>query len=175
LTGSGTSSSAAADLTAEGSADWVHWGDGTVNRKAGVTPQLSTYTSVGGGGVLTYGNDPRPVSWTDGTPAGSSANNTDGVFVPGTGQGFSFTAPADTTKRTLVVHVGGWLSAGQLTAHLSDNSAPDYVDITTTANGQYDRNYTLIYSAASSGQTLTVSWTMNSGSGNVTLNAAGLQ
>jgi hypothetical protein len=58
---------------------------------------------------------------------------------------------------------------------LSDNSAPDYVDITTTANGQYDRNYTLIYSAASSGQTLTVSWTMNSGSGNVTLNAAGLQ
>jgi len=46
---------------------------------------------------------------------------------------------------------------------LSDNSALDYTDVTTAANGQYDRNYTLIYSAASAGQTLTVSWIMTSG------------
>ncbi|MGA2882860.1 MAG: hypothetical protein ABSG13_28250, partial [Bryobacteraceae bacterium] len=178
LAGSGTTSSAAVNLTSEGSADWVHWGDGTLNRKSGVTPQLSTFTSVGGAGASVYGNDPRPVNWTDGTPVASNTNNTNGVFIAGEGQGFSFTAPADTATRTLVVHVGGWYSEGTLTAHLSDQSAPDYTDVTTSAmigaNGQYDCNYTLTYSAASSGQILTVSWIMSSGSGNVTLNAAAL-
>ena len=41
-------------------------------------------------------------------------------------------------------------------------------------NGAYDRNYTLAYNAASSGQTITVSWVMTGGTGNVTLNGAAL-
>ena len=50
LTGAGTSSASAVNLTVEGSTDWVHWGDGSLNRKAGVTPQLSTFMTVPGGG-----------------------------------------------------------------------------------------------------------------------------
>src|SRR5581483_3987433 len=69
---------------------------------------------------------------------------------------------------------GGYFSGGTLTALLSDGSAANYVDVTPTVTGQYDRNYTLTYSAASAGQTLTVSWVMSSGNGNVTLNAAAL-
>jgi hypothetical protein len=95
------------------------------------------------------------------------------IFLPG--QGFKFTAPADTTLRTLVVHVGGWNSGAKLTAHLSDGSAADFVDTTTNVAGQYDRNYTLTYSAASANQSLTVNWVMTAGSGNVTLNGAALQ
>jgi len=173
LSGSGNSSSATANLTTEGSADWVHWGDGVLNRKNGVSAQISDYAEVGSGQVSTYNNDPRTLSWTDGTPT-ASASNSNGVYIFSLNNGFAFTAPADGNRRSLTVHLGGWLSGGTLTAHLSDQSAGDFVDTTAPASGQYDRNYTLTYSAASAGQTLTVSWVMTSGQGNVTLNGAAL-
>ena len=66
------------------------------------------------------------------------------------------------------------LSGATLTAHLSDSSAPDFVDTTSPASGNYDRNYTLTYSAGAPGQTLTVTWLMSAGAGNVTLNGAAL-
>ena len=115
------------------------------------------------------------MSWTGGTPTASSANNRNGVYIRNFGQGFSFTAPADTTVRTLVVHVGGWSSGGMLTAHLSDGSAADFTDISSMVAGQYDRNYTLTYTAASAGQMLTVTWKLTTANGNVTLNAAALR
>ena len=173
LSGTVDSSTARADLTAEGGADWVHWGT-TLNRKAGVTAQLSNYTVVGGGSAVSYDNDLRPLSWSDGSPTASSTNNTSGLYISPTGSGFSFTAPADPATRTLVVHVGGWYSAGKLTAYLSDGSAADLVDLTSESSGQYDRNYTITYRALSAAQTLTVTWTMTSGIGNVTLHGAAL-
>jgi hypothetical protein len=173
LSGSGNSAATTDNLTAEGTADWVHWGDAVLNRKSGVTPQIASYTVVGSGSVLSYSNDPRALSWTDGTPTASGSNH-NGVYINSLHNGFSFTAPADTNLRTLTVHVGGWLSGGTLTASLSDGSAAVYVDITTPASGQYDRNYALAYNAASTGQTLTVTWVATSGGGNVTLNGAAL-
>jgi uncharacterized protein YejL (UPF0352 family) len=172
LSGSGNSTNTAANLTTEGSADWIHWGDASLTRKAGVSAELSSYTVVGAGVVLTYSNDPRPLSWTDGTPTASSTNNLKGSYISAVGNGFSFTAPADGTLRVLTVHVGGWISGGMLTAHLSDASAPDFVDTTATAAGQYDRNYKLTYAAGAAGQTLKVTWKMTSGTGNVTVNGA---
>jgi hypothetical protein len=174
LSGAGVSSTTAVNLTTVGTVDWIHWGDGSVNRKAGVTPQLSTYATVPGGNAGTYTNDRRPMSWTDGTTTVSSSNNTNGVFIWSVGQGFSITAPADTTTRTLVVYAGGWASGGTLTARLSDGSAANFTDVTAMSGNQYDRTYTLTYSASKSAQTLTVTWIQSSGTGNVTLNAAAL-
>jgi hypothetical protein len=173
LTGVGNSASGPFSLTTEGTADWVHWGGAALVRKASGSSQLSDYTAVGSGPVMTYNNDPRGLTWTDGAPT-ASGSDFNGLYINSLQNGFSFTAPADTNKRTLTVHVGGWLSGGTLTAHLSDQSSPDYVDVTTPVNGQYDRNYTLTYTAASAGQTLTVSWVATSGGGNVTLNGAAL-
>jgi len=173
LQGSGTSANTAVNLTTVGTTDWVHWGDSALNRKAAVTPQLSTYTAVGGAPQI-YGNDARSLSWTDGTPTASIASDTNGFYLGGSGAGFSFTAPADNTTRTLSVYVGGYASGGTLTAHLSDGSAADFTDVTAFANGQYDRNYTLTYNAAAAGQTLTITWVMSAGGGNVTLNGAAL-
>ncbi len=173
LTGSGTSVTTTASLTALGSADWIHWGTSPLTRKNGVTTQVSTYSVVGTGSVQTYNNDPRALSWTDGTPT-ASGSDSDGVYINSLQNGFSFTAPADTTQRVLTVYAGGYFGGGTLTAHLSDGSAPDFVDVTTTVSGSYDRNYTLTYKAASAGQTLTVSWINTSGTGNVTLNGAAL-
>ena len=175
LSGTVSTSAPAVNLTAEGTVDWIHWGDSAVNRKAGVPPQLTSYTVVGWAPALQYCCDPRSVSWTDGTSTGSVTNNRNGIFVYSIGDGLSLTAPADTTTRKLILHVGGWNSGATLTAHLSDGSALDYTNTTAGSTGQYDGNYTLTYSAASAGQSLTVTWTMTSGtSGNVTLMAAAL-
>src|SRR5262249_43851874 len=103
LVGFGDSSSTAVDLTAEGTRDWVHWGDASPNRKAGDSPLLSNYTVVAGP-ADPYSNDLRPMSWSDGPPTASSTNTTNGIFV-GIDSGFSFTAPADTTTRNLGIHV----------------------------------------------------------------------
>jgi hypothetical protein len=176
LSGSGDSVATGANLTAEGGLDWEHW-DSVVsqNHKAGVSPQLSAFTLVGSGSLSWYTNDPRGLSWTDGTPTASSTGSTSGVFVGGAGNGFMFTAPADTSSRTLTVHVGGYQGSATLTAHLSDGSAADFVDTTTVVAGQFDRNYRLTYNAASAGQTLKVTWVVAGGSGNVTLNGIALQ
>ena len=175
LSGSATSSSSLVNLTTEGSGDWEHWGEGGLNRKAGVTPLLSNYAAVGSGRVSSYGNDPRLMSWSDGTPTAITTNDPEGIYISGAGNGFSLTVPASVTPQTVVVYVGGWDSGGTLTASLSDGSAPSYANTTATASGQYDQNYTLTYAAASAGQTLTITWKMASGSGNVTLNAAALE
>jgi poly(3-hydroxybutyrate) depolymerase len=174
LSGSADGAANSANLTGEGGVDWMHFGDASAERKAGVTPRLGNVAVVGGAAATAYDNDPRPMSWTNGTPLASTINDTKGIFVGGVNNGFSTTAPADSTLRTLSVHVGGWNSAGRLTAHLSDGSSPDYVDTTAGAGGQYDRNYRLSYRAATDGQTLTVTWQMASGLGNVTFNALAL-
>jgi uncharacterized cupin superfamily protein len=174
LTGTQTNSAATVNLTAVGTTDWIQWGDATTNRKANVTPELSTYSVVGGGAVNTYNDDPRGLSWSDGTPTATATGDTNGVYVSGLQSGFSFTAPAGTTPQTLTVYVGGFASGGTLTASLSDGSAANFVATTAAAAGQYDEAFTLTYAAASAGQTLTVSWVMSSGTGNVTVNAAAL-
>jgi hypothetical protein len=176
LTGSVNTSMAGANLTAEGPADWIHWGDASLNRRAGGGSQISTYTVVGGGSAGAYNEDDRPLSWTNGTPTASSSNNRNGVYVEGVGRGFTFTAPADATQRTLIVHVGGWNSGGTLTVQLSDGSAADYIDTTPLDSEVYSRNYTLTYRASAPGQTLRVTWTMTSGPswGNITLSGAAL-
>jgi hypothetical protein len=178
LTASVNTGKTSANLTKLGIVDWNHWGKGGMpgfDHKSTGGSQISTFTKVGSGGtVYNYGNDPRPLSWTDGTVLSSYSNTYSGVYVAGIGRGFTFTAPASTVQHTLNVFVGGWYSSGKLVAHLSDGSAADYVMTTGYTAGQYDRQDTLVYTAGSANQTLTVTWTMASGTGNVTLNAAAL-
>jgi hypothetical protein len=173
LVGFGDSSSAPVNLTTEGRLDWIHWGDPDLSRKAGTSPLISNYTAVLPY-LIPYSNDPRPVTWTDGIPTAASTDNTNGVYTAPIDNGFSFTAPADTTTRTITIHVGGWYSGGTFMACLSDGSARDFTDVTPTLDGQYSRNYTLTYRAGSAGQRLNLRWMMTSGPGNVTLNAAAL-
>jgi hypothetical protein len=173
LIGTTDGSAAAVNLTTEGTMDWVHWGNGAGSRKAGVTAQLGNYSVVGGGGVLKYATDPRPLSFTDGTPTASGTNDRTGIYVD-SGRAISITAPADTNIRTLIVHVGGSNSGATFTAHLSDSSAQDFTNAVSTVSGAYDRNYTLTYRAGGAGQTLTVTWKMAPGTGNVTFSAASL-
>ena len=171
LAGSVSASTAAVNLATVGTVDWAHWPN--YDHKATGGSKITTYTKIGSQTVTAYTNDLRTVSWSGGTPT-ASGSNMSGVYIPGVGMGFSISAPADTTARTLTVYVGGWVSGGRLTAHLSDGSAADYVDTSLSGSGQYDGTYTLTYQAASAGQLLTVTWVQISGTGNVTLQGAAL-
>jgi hypothetical protein len=182
LTGSADSSTAEVNLTAVGTLDWVHWGGTAYNnytevaRKAGVAALIGNYQLVGANAYEDhYAQDPRPISWTDGTPLQKSIADTGGRLAGASGNaaGFLFKVQAYTTPRTLRVYVGGDSSGATLTAHLSDGSAPDFTDTTPASQGGYDRNYTVTYSAGSDGQSLIVTWSMPSGR-MVSLNAAAL-
>ncbi|MFB3904696.1 MAG: peptidoglycan DD-metalloendopeptidase family protein [Acidobacteriota bacterium] len=182
LSGSLATPGASVDLTAEGTLDWAHWGlvsASSFNHRAGVASQIAAFTPVGPGAVNRQKASPTSCSWTNGTPTTSASNTPAGVYKIGTGTGFQLILPADTTLRTLRLYVGLWDAQGRLQVMLSDGSAPDFVDTslinqTATSNGVY----TLNYRAASSGQTLTIRWTVQTSFntfGNVTLQAAALQ
>jgi hypothetical protein len=148
------------NLTTDGTSDWAHWGLVTptsFDHKASGGTQISNYTATGT--VQQIGGEPVGFTWTDGTPTGMQTTaTTTGVYTNGNGHGFQITAPADTTTRTLTIYLGGQASNIAFRATLSDGSAPDYNAASGTQAGLYARTATLVYRAASSGQTLTCQW-----------------
>jgi hypothetical protein len=170
------------NLTTEGTADWAHWGttlNTSFDHKNGVTPQISDFTNVANSTITWLGSYAIGFTWSDGTPTASATNSTTGIYTSGNGAGFRITAPADNTTRTLRVYLGGQMSTGTLTAHLSDASAADYTVMSMFGTGDtgmmYERTVTLVYRAAAAGQTLTVSWVVSSQTGYVHLHSATLQ
>ncbi len=176
------------DLTSEGKIDWVHWGlhtDSTLDRKAGVAPLIGDFirqdASNGFSYIYQYADNYNGYSWSDGVPETAVTNTPTGVWAYGTptiGSGFLFTAPADTTPRTLKAYVGVYAGVGRIEVSLSDTSAPTYVNATLTniRNGP-GRVYTIDYAADSPGQSLIIRWILSSpreAAANVTLQAAAL-
>src|SRR5829696_7263340 len=106
-------SSNSVNLSQDGVLDWVHWGlftETSVDRKAGVTPQISDFALVdasnGYAYVYQFADNLNGYSWNDGTPHMSVTNSKTGVWAYGTppppiGSGFRFTVPASTNLQTL--------------------------------------------------------------------------
>jgi hypothetical protein len=179
------------NLTSEGKLDWVHWGlftDTSLNRKSGVTPFITDFilqdASNGYAYVYQYADNFNGYTWSDGFPEIGATNTPTGVWaygVPNIGSGFRFAVPADTIPRTLKVYVGWFAGMGQFEAHLSDNSAPGYINSTPLLEphlaGGPGHVYTIDYAADSPGQSLIIRWTLislRSSTANVTLQAAAL-
>ena len=172
------------DLTTEGTTDWVHWGletNNSVNRKASVPAQISNFTRLGTSAIARYADNFTAYSWSDGTPTSATAGTRTGVFLTNLSSGFQLTLPADTTSRILRLYVGAYAARGRLLAYLSDFSAKPYIDSSVfdvSWNNEY-AVYTIVYSAASVGQQLIVSFSsvelLDWVWGNVTLQAATLQ
>src|SRR5213594_2236944 len=126
------------DLTQEGAIDWVHWGlytESSLNRKSGVPALISDFIlqddSSGFAYVYQYADNFNGSTWYDGWPEPAITNTPTGVWAYGTptvGSGFRFTAPADTTVRTLKVYVGVFDGVGHFEAFLSDGSASGFTN-----------------------------------------------
>ncbi len=181
LTGSYINAPNNVNLSANTPADWIHWGYVPLefDRKAGVTPQITNFTRVGGADPGATDLASAAYSWSDGiVPGGSISGTTTGERVFQVGKGFQFTVPANTTLKTLRVYVGASSAQGQFTATLSDGSAPAYNISINQNSGRSSREVTLNFRAGSSGQTLTVKYVVtarNSSNGFITLESAALQ
>ncbi len=182
LTGSVANPPASVDLTGEGTADWIHWGlltNTSVDRKSGVVAQISNLAVLGTNALQRYADNYTGFSWSDGSPNASANNSTTGIFITGLTNGFSLTAPADATLRTLRVYVGCYGAQGAFEAYLDDLSAAPYFDDSTSS--QYGNDYAvyeLNYTAVSAGRKLNIVYhTLNLldfDYGNVTIQAATL-
>jgi hypothetical protein len=176
LSGSVANASSSYNLTTLGISDWAHWNGTFIHKAAGGT-QISDVSQIGGGTYGTYSDASRNITWTDGTPTASGANDHAYIWCNGTANsGWTFTVPADASPRTLHVITGGPANASvKITAHLSDGSAADYMN-TQTSTSLFTREYTITYNAASASQTLTIMVAhTNSGSPSADLIAAWLQ
>ena len=109
------------NLTVEGPLDWVHWGlytDSSVDRKAGVTPQIPDFTPIKMNGPFQYADNYNGYSWSDGVPTRRATNTATGVWMYGRTSGFELQFPADTTPKTLKLYVGTFGAVGKFTATL---------------------------------------------------------
>ena len=176
-----TNAPATVDLTVSFPADWIHWGyvPLDIDRKNGVTAQISDYTKVGGASPGPTDLVSGAYSWSDGiAPGGNISATRTGERVFQVGKGFQFTVPADTTLKTLRVYVGSSSAQGLLTATLSDASAPDYTITIDQASGRSSREVSLDFIAGADGQTLTVSYVVtgsNAANSFITLESAALE
>ena len=150
------------DLSA-GTTDWVHWGNpdspDDLDRKAGVSPQISDLTTLANGDAYTSdetGHGSINYSWSGGAPTDSQAAIGTQIFMQGYKNGFTITIPADTTVRTAKLYVGYGFGTSKLRASLSDGSAVPWVNTFTTADFYNEKVITLQFQAASSGQTLII-------------------
>lgn len=182
LSGAVTSPVGTVELTAEGRADWVHWGllsESSVDRKAGVARQISDRALLGSEPAYRFEDNANGYTWSDGTPTASATDTYTGLYVVGLNNGFLLSAPAGPATNTLRLHVGAFGARGRLLAFLGDFTAPVFLDtsIENFASGP-GGVCTLRYAAASTGQTLTVRFTVDAMHdtryGNVTLQAATL-
>jgi hypothetical protein len=154
------------NLTTAGTSDWAHWGRGgqygVFDHKATGNSQISNITTVGTGGTFSAASDPtRSATWADGAPTASDTSEHGYILDNGAlNSGFSFTVPAGTTARTLIVYAGGSSTTSLLTAHVSDGSSSDY-RVSAGQTGLYTNVYTITYRAASAGQTLTITLQKN--------------
>jgi hypothetical protein len=166
-----------ADLTNEGSLDWIHFGcsdKSAVNRKAGGPGLLSALTSVGEGHTDRTSGCPVSIRWSDGAPTKEVADTHDGLWWNCLKHAQTFTVAADDKKTRVVrLYVAGIEGAGcTLTARLSDDSAPAYVSSSWDGNighgdwapvpDGFSAVYTIRFRAASPDQKLTVEWMLTS-------------
>jgi hypothetical protein len=163
------------DLDSQGAADWVLWGplntgDSIIDppghifaRKGNVAPLISEYKPIGNHFINSQAFA-HSLCFT-----GDQQNFCSGsdLTIHGVGNGFEISVAADTTPRTLQLYVATLSADGFVTAFLSDGSAPVATEV--GGGGPPTSNttlYTINYNAASSGQTLTVRFTLNSDGGN---------
>jgi len=153
------------DLSGEGTLDWKHWGhDSTqgVNRKNVASPQIGDFTLVGTDfKVIAVEYHEQQFAWTDGTPTPATADGGEGIAIDTanpSGDGFQLRLAAEARPRVLRLYAGNWCVRARLEATLSDGSAEPWLNDTWDVTNPVSERatYILTYSAASSGEELTV-------------------
>jgi hypothetical protein len=112
------------DLTAEGKRDWVHWGeDGTFSLERDKKGGFAILEGAPTAPRFRHALSPQRFAWTGGDPVDHSDGTPTGIRTCGKDNGFTITAPAADTTRTLKLYIGVVSAKGRLQAKLSAGSA----------------------------------------------------
>jgi hypothetical protein len=167
------------DLSAEGKQDWVHWGEeSTFSLERDKDGDFKILEGAPTAPRFRHGLSPQRFSWTGGSPVGHSDGTPTGIRTCGKGNGFTLSAPATTTTRTLRLYVGVLAGTGRLSAKLSTGGGTRTGTLTQPATTMSTAVFTITYRAPKNG-TLKLDWTttasFNSDCGGVALEAATLR
>ncbi|MEV4348869.1 hypothetical protein AB0J83_30805 [Actinoplanes sp. NPDC049596] len=167
------------DLSAAGSADWVHWGlDGTFSLERDKDGGFKILEGAPTAPRFRHELSAEKFTWNGGSPVAASAGTPTGIRTCGKGNGFTLSAPAGPTPRTLSLYVGSLAARGKLTARLSTGTAGGSIVLDQQTGTLRTAVLTVAYHAPKSGQlrlTWTTEATYGTGCGGVALEAATLR
>ena len=174
------------NLATQGPIDWAVWGYANTGHSTSLAPDarkiggnaISSLEDIHASGAPLRGLGQFPdvaayrFSWSSGDnplreslAAGGIQHDGEPTPAPNPqpgestlGDGFGFTVPAGLEPRTVKVYAATNRADAKLTAHLSDGSSSDYVDVLPAGIDQHTAVYTITYQAGSAGQTLHVTW-----------------
>jgi hypothetical protein len=167
------------DLTAEGTRDWVHWGEqGTFSLERDKNGGFAILEGAPTAPRFRHALSPQRFSWNGGDPVDHSDGTPTGIRTCGAGNAFTISAPAGTATRTLRLYVGVISARGQLSASLSAGSATTSATLEQPSGSITTAVLTLRYRALKDGK-INIKWNtaaaFGTGCGGVTLEAATLQ
>jgi hypothetical protein len=167
------------NLTAEGTRDWVHWGEqSTFSLERDKNGGFAILEGAPTAPRFKHALSPQQFSWTGGDPVDHSNGTTTGIRTCGKGNGFSITAPAGNSTRTLRIYVGIISGRGTLTAKLTTGAATTSTTIEQKDGSFHTAVLTLKYRAPKDGK-ISLRWNTDAafgtGCGGVALQAATLQ
>ena len=166
------------DLTAEGTRDWVHWAEeSTFSLERDKNGGFAILEGTPSAPRFRHALSPSLFKWTGGDPVDHSDGTTTGIRTCGAGNGFTISAPAATSNRTLRLYVGVLAAKGKLSASLTAGSATASATL-EQRGGTFDAAvFTLTYRAPKAAK-INLSWTttqaFGNGCGGVALEAATL-
>ncbi|MEU7901283.1 hypothetical protein [Actinoplanes sp. NPDC049118] len=167
------------DLSAEGTRDWVHWGEqSTFSLERRADGDFAILEGPPTAPRFRHGFSRQLFSWEGGSPVDDSDGTPTGIRTCGRGNGFTISAPATTSNRTLRLYVGALAGRGRLTARLSTGSASASGTFESRGNSLDTAVFVITYRAPKNGR-LNLSWTtdaaFNEDCGGVALEAATLR
>jgi hypothetical protein len=167
------------DLSAEGSRDWVHWGqESTFSLERDKDGKFAILEGAPTAPRFQHSLSPQRFSWRGGSPVDRSDGTTSGIRTCGKGNGFTISAPAGTSTRTLRLYVGVLAARGRLQASLTTGGATSVARLEQRGGSLDTAVFVLTYRAPRDG-VLKVSWvteeSFSSNCGGVALEAASLR
>jgi hypothetical protein len=167
------------DLSGEGSRDWVHWGEeSTFSLERDKGGNFAILEGAPTAPRFQHSLSPQRFSWRGGSPVDRSDGTPTGIRTCGKGNGFTLTAPATTSPRTLRLYVGVLAARGRLDAKLSTGGGTSSAHLEERRSTLDTRVFILTYRAPRDGS-LKLNWTteqsFSQDCGGVALEAATLR
>jgi hypothetical protein len=167
------------DLSAEGSRDWVHWGqESTFSLERDKDGNFAILEGSPTAPRFQHALSPQRFSWRGGSPVDRSDGTPTGIRTCGKGNGFKISAPATTSTRTLRLYVGVLAGRGRLEANLTTGGATSVARLEERGGSLKTAVFVLTYRAPKDG-VLKVNWvteeSFSNDCGGVALEAATLR